>query len=103
MKSNVINRRYLAILFSVILTFVILIAPLSGQKVFAADSATKLKGLMLSPLRTEFNIAPGTSLDGILEVTNSTDKLMVVDMAAEEFNVVDQQYNYAFTPDTNVT
>jgi len=61
------------------------------------------KGLTLSPLRSELNINPGTSLDGQLTVTNSTSKAMVVNINAEEFSVINQQYDYAFTTESDVS
>lgn len=92
------------ILFVVAVLSVISIIAFPTQKVFAIDSAAvQSKGLTLSPLRREINITPGTSLDGKLTVTNSTDKPMVVDMAAEEFSVINQQYDYVFTAGSNVT
>lgn len=75
-----------------------------AQAAFAQPSSSdNQKGLTVSPLRHEFNIAPGTSSDGTLTVTNSTDKPMVVDLNAEEFSVINSQYDYAFDPDSNVT
>lgn len=71
-----------------------------GRSVFAQPAT---KGLGLSPLRTELNIAPGTSLDGTLTVTNTTNVPMVVGLDAEEFSVINQQYDYAFTAESNVT
>jgi hypothetical protein len=65
--------------------------------------STRQKGLTISPLRNELDIAPGTSLDSKLVVTNSTDKPMVVELNAEEFSVINQQYDYAFTVDSNVS
>ncbi|OIP86070.1 hypothetical protein AUK57_02035 [Candidatus Saccharibacteria bacterium CG2_30_41_52] len=92
------------IIFTIAVLSVISILAFPTQKVFAIDSASlQSKGLTLSPLRREMNITPGTSLDGKLTVTNSTDKPMVVDMAAEEFSVINQQYDYVFTADSNVT
>jgi hypothetical protein len=74
------------------------------QTVFATDTAViKPKGLTLSPLRTELEIAPGTSLDGVLTVTNSTDKPMTVDLVAEEFKVTDKNYDYEFIAETEVS
>ena len=67
-----------------------------------AESAVDLKGLTLSPLRTELEISPGTSLDGVLTVKNSTDKPMTVSLTAEEFSVINQQYDYAFTAESNM-
>ena len=85
------------ILFSIFL-FVI-----NNILVFALDSSSNLqKGLTLSPLRTELNIDPGTSIDGALIVTNSTNNPIVVSMSAEEFSVINQQYDYSFTKDSNM-
>ena len=100
MKEYSILHRYLAVvvasLFCVVLLSVITTYSWSIQTLATQDRATT-KGLTLSPLRTELDIAPGTSLDGILTVTNSTDKPMKVSLSAEEFSVINQQYDYAFT------
>jgi hypothetical protein len=75
-----------------------------AQTVQAVESTvTKPKGLTLSPLRSELDIAPGTSLDGELAVTNSTDKTMIVSLSAEEFSVINQQYDYAFSEQSDLT
>lgn len=66
------------------------------------DALTHLKGLTLSPLRTELNIAPGTSQGGVLRVTNNSTLSMTVTMSAEVFSVINQQYDYAFTAESNV-
>ncbi len=61
-----------------------------------------IKGLGLAPLRTELDIAPGTSLDGKLTVINATAAPMTVGLDAEEFSVINQQYDYAFTQESQV-
>lgn len=61
------------------------------------------KGLTLSPLRNEFDVTPGTAHDNILKVTNSTDKVMRVDLTAEEFSVINPQYDYAFAQESDIT
>lgn len=66
-------------------------------------TAPKLKGLTLSPLRTELNINPGTTMDGKLTVTNSTNTAMKVFLSAEEFKVIDQNYNYSFSELADIT
>lgn len=73
----------------------------AGQTASAA-TISKPKGLTLSPLRTELDITPGTSLDGFLKVTNNSTKPMSVTMTAEAFSVINQQYDYAFTAESNV-
>lgn len=79
------------------------ICSLSTQVALAqAQNESTLKGLTLSPLRSELEIAPGTSLNGELTVSNSTDKPMLVSLTSEEFSVINQQYDYAFTVESNV-
>jgi len=68
-----------------------------------AVESTGVKGLTLSPLRSELQITPGTSLDGELIVTNSTDKSMSVSFEVSEFSVINQQYDYAFTDKSDIT
>jgi len=64
--------------------------------------AVDTKGLTLSPLRSEMNITPGTSLGGKLKITNSTDKPMPVQLSAEEFRTINPEYDYEFTPESDV-
>ena len=68
----------------------------------AAAQGIESKGLTLSPLRTELNIMPGTLSDGVLITTNSTDKPIVVQLSAEEFSVVNQQYDYSFDSGSDI-
>ena len=68
----------------------------------AAAQGIESKGLTLSPLRTELNIMPGTLSDGVLITTNSTDKPIVVQLSAEEFSVVNQQYDYSFSSESGI-
>lgn len=67
-----------------------------------AQSTESPKGLTLSPLRTEINVAPGMSFSDRLKVTNSTDKPMTVNFFAEEFKVTDEQYDYEFITESNI-
>jgi len=62
-----------------------------------------LGGLKISPVRQELNIEPGTSRDGKLVVSNLSDTSMTVALSAEEFSVINQQYDYAFTVESDVT
>lgn len=62
----------------------------------------KSRGLTLSPLRSELEVAPGTSQEGLLTVTNSSSDPMNVNVSSEEFNVINQQYDYSFTVESNV-
>ncbi len=67
------------------------------------SGALSNKGLTLSPLRSEVDIAPGTSVGGSLTITNSTDSDMRIYISAEEFKVNNQQYDYKFTPESDLT
>jgi len=72
--------------------------------VSAVDLSPALsKGLTLSPLRSELNIEPGTSLDGTLTVTNSTVEPMTVALSAEEFKVTNSQYDYEFIAESDIS
>jgi len=62
-----------------------------------------LNGLTVSPIRSELDITPGTSLDGALTVTNSTNSLMRVKFESEEFKVINQQYDYAFSQESDIS
>jgi hypothetical protein len=69
----------------------------------SAQSTEPPKGLTLSPLRTEISTAPGTSFSDQLKVTNSTEKQMTVSFMVEEFKVIDEQYDYEFIAESNIT
>jgi hypothetical protein len=69
----------------------------------SAQSTESPKGLTLSPLRTEINTAPGTSFSDQLKATNSTEKPMTVSFMVEEFKVIDEQYDYEFIAESNIT
>lgn len=85
---------------SIVAVILIFTYPLT---VSAIDGNTpSVKGLTLSPLRAELDIEPGTSLNGVLKVTNFSTKPMLVTMSAEVFSVINQQYDYAFTAESNV-
>jgi hypothetical protein len=63
---------------------------------------TTSKGLELSPLRTELTIQPGTSVEGTIRVTNTTNTQIDVALNAEVFSTINQQYDYAFSSESNV-
>jgi len=74
--------------------------------VFSFDPVSAINpnlGLTLSPLRSEYNIAPGTSQNGVLTVVNKSDQPMEVSLTSEEFRVINQQYDYAFNADSNLS
>ncbi|CAN5412886.1 hypothetical protein BH10PAT4_BH10PAT4_1000 [soil metagenome] len=67
---------------------------------FAVDNSTK--GLTVSPLRTEITVDPGTSQDQTLTLKNTNDRPISVRLTAEEFSVINQQYDYAFNTETQL-
>lgn len=95
-----IKRYTKYITICIILCSLILCCIVGNRVSFAQDTINK--GLTLSPLRSELEIEPGTSLEGVLKVTNLTKTAMDVSLSAEEFSVIDQQYDYAFTAESNV-
>jgi hypothetical protein len=62
-----------------------------------------MKGLTIFPLRTELSIAPGTSQDRTLTLSNTNDHPITVQLTTEEFSVIDQNYDYAFNAATQPT
>lgn len=84
--------------FVSLFTNILLISPVLAK----TDNSIKSKGLTLSPLRNELDITPGTSVDGILKVTNSSTAVMTVNFNSEEFSVINQQYDYAFTDESDI-
>ncbi|HUO62028.1 MAG TPA: hypothetical protein VMT96_01070 [Candidatus Bathyarchaeia archaeon] len=57
---------------------------------------TATRGLALSPPRSEYDIAPGTSKQAVINVSNYTAEPIDVQLDAEQFSVTDQRYDYAF-------
>lgn len=60
----------------------------------------KSKGLTVSPVRTEVDITPGTTIEKILTVENNSSKKMQVELSAEAFSVINEQYDYKFTAES---
>ncbi len=74
---------------------------LAVQTTLAADNAPSTKGLTLSPIRSELEIEPGRSLDRTLKLINYSDQAMTVRLSAEKFSVTNQQYDYAFSAESD--
>lgn len=62
-----------------------------------------IKGLTINPVRTELNIAPGTSETKTLSVTNTNTGPITVYLTVEEFSVIGEQYDYAFNVETQLS
>ncbi len=65
------------------------------------DGTVPTRGLTLSPIRAELDITPGTLLEHSLKVVNHSNKAITVHMSAEKFSVINQQYDYAFTAESD--
>ncbi|MCA9334597.1 hypothetical protein KC953_00465 [Candidatus Saccharibacteria bacterium] len=62
-----------------------------------------IKGLALAPLRTELSVSPSETISRKLQLTNYSDTQMTVRLDAEEFGVVNQQYDYSFDAQSDVS
>lgn len=60
-------------------------------------------GLAVSPLRSLHDIEPGGEVSDSVEVTNGTDAELTVRMSAEEFDVVNEHYDFSFNPSADVS
>jgi len=60
------------------------------------------QGLTLAPLREEMTIAPGTTQKRTMGVLNSTEQPMTVQLSSEVFSVINPDYNYSFTEESEV-
>jgi len=89
-------------LFIVVIATLFFSLYLNVSPLWAKTVTETQKGLTLSPLRSELGINPGSSLDGDLVITNSTQKTMTVDLTAEEFSVINQHYDYAFSARSDI-
>lgn len=61
------------------------------------------KGLALSPIRSEVEVSPGSILKRTLQLTDYSNQAMTVRLNAEEFKVIDQQYDYSFDARSDVS
>lgn len=98
--SNYVIKKNIVFFSLSILLAVFLIALLPAQA-YGLDDIT-IKGLSISPIRVEQEIIPGTAKSGILNITNSSETSIQVLMSAEEFSVINQQYDYAFSPQSDI-
>lgn len=60
-------------------------------------------GISISPVTKEVNLLPGTSLDGYISVTNSTNEKASLSLSVEEFNVANYQYDYTFIKESDIS
>lgn len=93
--SNFFNK-------TIIATILIIVGCLSFGLSTPLNALENQKDLTLAPLRFEFDITPGTADGGYLTITNPSAEPALISCYAEEFSVVNQQYDYAFTAESNV-
>lgn len=86
------------------LIFIMLVASLfSVHEAMANTDEPSVKGLALAPIRTELLVSPGETVGRKLQLTNYSDTQMTVRLDAEEFGVVNQQYDYSFDAQSDVS
>lgn len=91
-------RFFIIALFTICISFLV-----CSTNTYAVEKkASNLKGLTISPLRSEFEIEPGTMSSGTLAISNSSDKDLTVNLTAEQFGVINQQYDYSFSNDSDL-
>lgn len=92
--------------FCLIILFSTLLSCLTFSFLNAADNEvgdkSKTKGLTLSPLRKEAEVAPGNSIKETITISNLTEKKMTVRLSAEKFSVINQQYDYSFSDGSDI-
>ncbi len=92
--KHLINLSYLLILLIIFFIF-------TNIKNVVADS--NVKGLTLSPLRSEIELSSGSMVNGKLSVKNQSNETIKVSFSADEFKVVNQQYDYAFDQESEIS
>lgn len=75
--------------------FALLAVVVSSTPLQAA--APKEQGVKVTPLRTLAAHEPGNTSSAKLKLTNETDKQLTIELTAENFNVVGEQYDYNFS------
>lgn len=69
---------------------------------FVSAQTSSAISIKVSPVRTELEISPGTIKYDFIEITNNSTNPTDVQLTAEEFNVINQKYDYIFTDDSDV-
>lgn len=59
--------------------------------------------LKIYPLRTELSIKAGTAYKGTFTLENTGSQPLTVALSSEEFDVVDETYDYLFLPDSSIS
>src|SRR4051812_9770689 len=73
------------------------LASLLLAALFGLQSAhVQAAALSIQPLRQAVQLKPGQTVPKILTVTNTSQSVESVSVAASSFNTVDKQYNYEF-------
>ncbi len=96
------HSRFTSIILVVAASILLVWISFGSGYVSAETDDQRTKGLTLSPLRTELEISPGTSQDKTVSITNTNKTSIKVRLSAEEFSVINQQYDYAFNVETQL-
>jgi hypothetical protein len=86
----------------ILLGLVVLVGSLAAigksYRASAAQSQPEV-GLRMAPIRNYPVQNPGETTQSKFKLTNLTDKTQKVSFTSEKFKVLDEEYNYAFSPD----
>lgn len=80
-----------------------LIAALVAHPQTASAQNAPDRRLKIYPLRTELSIKAGTAYKGTFTLENTGSKPLTVELSSEEFDVVDETYDYLFLPDSSIS
>lgn len=96
-KHTFLKLTVASLMYALLMIILIIISSITTKAVEPIK-----KGLTISPLRNELNIEPGTSKTSSIIMSNLSDEPMAVMLSAEGFNVINQQYDYVFTSESDV-
>ena len=88
--------------FAKVILLVVFVTALSTFPSTPVSAKEPTRGIALSPLRSEYTIAPGASKKTTVNVTNFSSEKTEVTLSVEEFNVTNQEYDYQFNASIDV-
>lgn len=69
---------------------------------FVSAQTSSAISIKVAPVRTELELSPGTIVYDFIEITNNSSNPTDIQLTAEEFNVINQKYDYIFTDDSDI-
>lgn len=83
--------------------FLVIIFCLIPKNVLGVQTPEEKKGLTVSPLRSEIELSSGSMVNGKLSVENQSNETIEVSFSADEFRIVNQQYDYEFENESEIS